>query len=312
MFRSFSLDKFGLRLKNIRKELGLTMRDVEQATGINKNTIVQLESGKSYPKYETLEILSVLYKVDLLEILIRSRASDSFLNVYSQLDQAVVTRDKDLIHKLKGDIKNIQSNEIIDKNEKEQFKLLIDALELSYSNFTNSNDEAAEVLIKALKLRIPHFNPAKIEENNYTFIEIRLLYTMSVILGLIGNVSTSNKVMIFLEEKLIGTIYSEEIRLRMLLRIISNLAYNYYRIGDDEKTIEYSDKGIELCLKHSMYEALDVLYFRKGIAMYNLKKEDYLVPLKKSVYILYSSNNLSKLETYMNVLKNSYGIEIEL
>lgn len=306
------MDKFGLRLKNIRNELGLTMRDVADSTGINKNTLVQLESGKSFPKYETLEILSVVYKVDLLALLITSRSSDSYLSIYEQLDKAVVLRDRDLIHKLKGDIKNIEANEIIDRFEKEQFMLLIDGLDITYSKFGSKYDDAATIIIKALKIRIPDFDPEKVEKNKYTFIEIRLLYTLSVLLGIVGQVRVSNKIMLYLEEILPDTIYQEEIRVRMILKIISNLAYNFYRIGNDEKTIEYSDKGIELCLKHFMYEALDVLYFRKGIAMYNLKREDYLVPLKKSVYILYSSNNLSKLETYMNVLKNSYGIEIEL
>ena len=110
MFRSFSLDKFGKRLKTIRVELGLTMREVSEATGINKNTLVDLESGRTYPKYETLEMLSVLYKVDLLALLINSRSNDSFLNIYNQIDSAITTLDKDLVIKLKADINNIKSN----------------------------------------------------------------------------------------------------------------------------------------------------------------------------------------------------------
>lgn len=312
LFRSFSLDKFGKRLKTIRTDLGLTMRSVSEATGINKNTLVDIESGRSYPKYETLEILSVLYKVDLLALLITSRSSDSFLNIYQQIDLAMTTLDKNLINKLKGDIKNIQASEVIDNVEKEQLRLLIEAMSARYSNFSTNSEEAVDILLTALKIRIPSFNPENVEYFKYNFIEMRLLFTLAAIYGSAGEIDISIKILYYLKDKMPETIYQEELRNRMLIRILSQLAYNNYRLGDDEKTIEVSNEGIELCINNYIYENLDILYFRKGIALLNLKNEDYIIFLKKSLYILYSTNNMARYEIYVNSLKDNYGIEIQI
>lgn len=49
-------------LKNNRKRLGLTLRQVETATGLSNAYISQLENGKiKKPSYDTIEKLTALY-----------------------------------------------------------------------------------------------------------------------------------------------------------------------------------------------------------------------------------------------------------
>lgn len=48
------LEKFGANVKKIRSEKGLTMLDVEVATGISEGSISKIENGKKNPALTTI------------------------------------------------------------------------------------------------------------------------------------------------------------------------------------------------------------------------------------------------------------------
>jgi DNA-binding Xre family transcriptional regulator len=51
------------RFKSIRLRLGLTLRQIENATGLSNAYLSQLENGKiNKPSYETIEILTKFYE----------------------------------------------------------------------------------------------------------------------------------------------------------------------------------------------------------------------------------------------------------
>ena len=64
-----NLSVFGEKLKEIRKNLGLTQDDVVQKTNgnISRPTLQRYESGKYSPSIETLNFLSDVYQLDLYE-----------------------------------------------------------------------------------------------------------------------------------------------------------------------------------------------------------------------------------------------------
>ena len=70
MFYSYDLSNFGIELRSIRQKNGYTQNYVKELTGVNEDTLRRIENGTVIPKYETLEILSSLYKTDLLLLLI--------------------------------------------------------------------------------------------------------------------------------------------------------------------------------------------------------------------------------------------------
>nr|WP_300005478.1 helix-turn-helix transcriptional regulator [Tissierella sp.] len=72
----FYIAKFGKALRNIRKDLSLTLSKVTLLSGVNSETIRRIESGKVIPKFETLEFLSNVYKVDLNSLFLEYRVDD--------------------------------------------------------------------------------------------------------------------------------------------------------------------------------------------------------------------------------------------
>ncbi|ORI39662.1 helix-turn-helix domain-containing protein [Leuconostoc mesenteroides] len=52
------------RLKELRLERGLTLKDMEFGTGIKRSTYSDYENGKSEPKLATWELLADYFDVD--------------------------------------------------------------------------------------------------------------------------------------------------------------------------------------------------------------------------------------------------------
>ena len=66
-------------------------------------------------------------------------------------------------------------------------------------------------------------------------------------------------------------------------KICYNLAYTCHRLGLHEKSLKYSNLGIDYCIKNRNYNGLNHLYFRKGIAEYLLGYDGYKDSLEKAV-----------------------------
>ena len=62
------MEDFGEEIKNIRRSLKMTQRSVRERVGISENTLMKIEKGLVIPKYETLELLSLAFKLDLTAI----------------------------------------------------------------------------------------------------------------------------------------------------------------------------------------------------------------------------------------------------
>ena len=57
----------GENVRKIRKEKGLSILDVREATGLSKSTISELENDKSSPTIETLQKIANALKRNVLE-----------------------------------------------------------------------------------------------------------------------------------------------------------------------------------------------------------------------------------------------------
>lgn len=80
---------FGERMRHLRKKRGLTIMDVEKATGIGHSTISRWERGESVPNSsEIYQILMDYFKVDMSYLM---GVSDGVLRE-SAVIQDIVTR----------------------------------------------------------------------------------------------------------------------------------------------------------------------------------------------------------------------------
>ena len=57
--------KFPDRLRLLREEIGYSLRDMANATGLARSTINMYEHGNREPNFETLELLADLFNVDM-------------------------------------------------------------------------------------------------------------------------------------------------------------------------------------------------------------------------------------------------------
>lgn len=72
----YDLEAFGKELRYIRKSLKLTQKDIANRAFINIDTLRRIENGKVMPKQETLDLMSIILKRDLNEVLLKYRLKD--------------------------------------------------------------------------------------------------------------------------------------------------------------------------------------------------------------------------------------------
>lgn len=63
------MNDYGKNIKNARKKLGLTQKELAEASGVAKVTIQQYETGKRQPRLEQLSMLAEAMKVHMDELL---------------------------------------------------------------------------------------------------------------------------------------------------------------------------------------------------------------------------------------------------
>ena len=316
MMHSYQTKEFGKRLKSIRTGLNLTQQTVSEITGINIDTLRKIEQGYVIPRYDTLEILSIAYKCDLLDVFKNYRGSADLYEIYSLLDKCIVDYNPEgmeAVRKKAADLDEKIYSEIILASEIESLKLLIDAvcmLNSSGGKFETEHMLAAkENLIASLKKHTPEFEMEKLESCRYSYFDIRILIVLSVIIMRTENSSQSNRILFFLlkiTDKSANASLNEKL---LVLKIYCNIAYNYYLDDKAEKTIEYAEEGIAFALDNHLMYGLPLLYMRKGIAQMILNIEGYEDSLKKSIYTLDIQGNYKLKQIYLKVLKDKYNIE---
>jgi transcriptional regulator with XRE-family HTH domain len=65
-----------LKLRQIRKKCGLTMKELGERVGVAESTISQYETGKRQPDYETLLKIADYFGVSVDEILGKQRETE--------------------------------------------------------------------------------------------------------------------------------------------------------------------------------------------------------------------------------------------
>ncbi len=78
--------------------------------------------------------------------------------------------------------------------------------------------------------------------------------------------------------------------------------------SSNEKVIALCDQCIEYCNANSLSYGLSRLYFRKGIAEYNLDHENFLSSLKLSIALLQATNQSKQVDVYTDILLKQYKI----
>lgn len=316
MFSTYDMKKYGAELRKIRKYLGLNQSDVRRISGLNEDTLTNLENGLVIPRYDTIEILSHVYKFDLMGLLFYFKNETNILALYEQLDEAITYNDVNKLYSIRNNLFDIKGSSSMDTlvqfsdfdmllSYSESILVYYDKKSSSQAKFTSKNS-----LIETLKINNPDFSISSFKKFNYNFLELRMLLQIALFESDSENYSLSNSIMEFILKKMSIFEKYELVPVKFKLIIYFNLAYNYHNIYNHKKVYNYAVEGIELGKSTNDFSNLFFLYYRKGIAEYHLKYPDYMDSLRKSIYILDILDRHELKKLYIESTKKNYNIDI--
>ncbi len=311
MFSDYDLIEFSEKMSVIRKNIGFSRQIVSKLTGINSDTLRKIEKGLCVPRFETLELLSHLYKIDLIKMLSNYKSNTTITYFYESIDYYIVNNDIQSLIQLHQEFLewNIKSNtsSLINRTELLQLELFFNALILKYSN--SDLDKAIEILVSSLRITIPSFTLSNWNNYAYSVLELRILYCLASFLMQKGRYSLTNDILTFLFDKLDMICNTKTELTSMHIKFYTLISYNCHMLDEHKKVISATSKGIELCLKYNNMENLPLLLSRKGIALLNVKSDDYSRYLVQAVNLLEIQNNFELAKIYRNVYKK-YGVNL--
>ena len=291
LFSTYDLKGFSLRLKEIRRSLGYTQENVVAGTGLSAETLRKLENGHTIPRYDTIEILSLFYKIDLQSVLNHYKSSKDLIKYYELIDFHVLGYNISSLQDTINDFKIFRENadfNLISTKELDQLELFFTGLQISYSDNLNKEVQlqALEMHKEAIKATNPNFNSENWKEFNYNHVELRILFSIASLYGYLRDCKLSNEILLFILKALDHSSYSKHYDKLLIIKLYGLVAYNYHRDSDDINIIKYADLGIDYCKKHGIMAGLPLLLFRKGVAKYHLGHSDYEIYLNHSVALL--------------------------
>lgn len=298
-------NKFGETLKYIRKELSFTQSVVSSLSGINTETLRRIEGGKVLPKFETLEVLSIIYKQDLNNLFLKYRIEDFsyFHEIKNRLERKF---DNDESYNLEMESKELNMvlnhiNNPFYKNCITQLILLIEGIIL----YKEKKDyiKALDKLIKAIKVTTTEFKLNNYSSFVYSSIEIRILMNISFIMHKLNKKKEYFKILQFC----INVIDPSD---KLYPKLCHNISGSFIRKNDFDKALKYSILGIKSAQENRNINGLNILYYGKGIAEYNLDKKEYIKSLNTSIVLSAAFGQEELKNTIINNCKNIFGIEL--
>lgn len=315
MFDSINSTKFGQYLKTLRIKLNLTQASISDSTGINADTIRRIEIGQVIPKYETLSILSQVYKVDLVKKFTEYRTETTILSLYSSIDECLLNYDIDGIKEIRDylltdDISKLISSNLINRNELLQFKCYIDIKLLHLLNLPITTENSVDKLKEALQLTIPDFSISSYDKHTYNAFELRILISYALMWAALERFELSNQILLFTINRLMFLFPNDALTSRYLLKIHFNISYHYHRLDLYEESLTHAELGINIGKSKHCFDELHTLYYRKFTAELRLNKPCYLHSLRKCILIMQLLGVEKLMDIYISVTKEKYDIDI--
>ncbi len=311
MFSSYNLTEFGKRLKNIRKSLGYTQHDVNALCGINRDTLRRIESGEGLPRYDTLETLSGIYKIDLLEELKFYRSVNRIYTYYHRLDKVIASFDVEVLNKLTQDYNSFMVNHkerLFEPSLYDQFSLLLEGISAYYSDEPAKMRHSLDIVVKSMLYSYPTFDVYNYANYKYNLFEMRILLLIALSLIHVTEYQLSNEILSFLLKQILKREFAQIDDVLLTIKIYTNLSYNAFTLDDYKKSLQYANEGIAFCNQNTNMFGLYLLFSRKGVAEFRLGLPNYLDSLQKSIHLLEIQNKLELAQTYREILRDRYAI----
>jgi|GEM_PF-612920 len=315
MFTTYSLTEFGSILKNIRISCGLTQSEVSKSAGVHEDSLRKIENGLVIPKYETLQYLSDIYKIDLLELLIEHKSNKDLLAFVDRVNEVIVNNNVQELNSVVDDFNDIlviadEKFNIINNNEINMFRLYLNSIEEYFKNNENSYLLAKKYLLEALSSIYENFNYLEISNYRFNYFELSLLLLLGIVLFNLKELEASTRIMEFSLISMEGKSSRSPLRTQMILKLMYNLSHNYHDEGKHLDALNMASKAIEFAISKDTLFSLPHLFYRKGIAQYKLGLDDYLDSINKSIILLDICNKQDLKEKFISITEDLYNIKI--
>lgn len=297
------LISFGKTVKNIRQDLSLTQKEVSLKSGVNCETIRRIENGKVIAKFETLELLSNVYKQDLNSIFLKYRIDDysHFYEVKNELERKLDSGEFNTLdielRELNSILKSIDNS--FYKNLIKQLVLLIEAITL----YKDSNT-ALDKLIDAIKITTPDFSLNEYNSFVYSSIEIRILMNIAFVLNRLNYKEQYRQIMKFCTT-------SVDSNNDIYPKLCHNLSTAYKRDNNFKKALEYSLLGIKSCQENRNFNGLSILYYGKGVSEYRLNKKEYKESFNISITLCQAFGQVKLKNKIIDNCKKLFNIDLD-
>jgi transcriptional regulator with XRE-family HTH domain len=312
MFIYLDIIEFGSQLRKVREKLNISRSKVEDTTGITQETIRKIEKGIVIPKLDTLQILSSIYKCDLLELLAETKDSNKYYALHEEIDKLFLFSSDEESHLTDFKEKFLQKksiNTVEDPIEVEQFNIFIDALLRSYTSDSKIKLDLLTKLVDALKLRHSDFNIENFDSLIYTYFEIRILFLCSVIYAELGDYLIANRISYYILESFEFKAKKSLATYKLKIKVLCNISCNYHVLNDNEKALEIAEMGIQYCIDNSLLFLLDFFCFRKAIALFLLNREGYETYFQYISCLLSLQGRFESLKSFKESAERIYGIK---
>jgi len=303
----YDLEAFGKELRYIRKSLKLTQKDIANRSFINIDTLRRIENGKVMPKQETLDLMSIILKRDLNEVLLKYRLKDysTFHKIKNSIESKIEGGEFDELRREAEKLKRIIEEGKMSLYYTQLLKQLLFLIEaIIEKNVNNDYEKALKKLIQAMKITIPNFSLSNYTSFVYSSMEIRILMNIALLAEKKESPEECIKKFLFCLE------FLDEDNIEERVKIYYNLSYCYHLLSDYDKVLYYADLGIKTCVKNKTLNGLALLYFRKGIAEYHLKKENYIDSLLKALHLFEILNQEKLKQMAIENCRKLYNIDL--
>ena len=292
----------------------MTQSNIHEATGINPDTIRKLEKGLVIPKYETLEILGHLYKVDLLNILRKYSKDQTLSNLYFNIDQSIVSHNIDQLHTLNDMLEAdaFNNSPLVNPTDLKSLKTFTKYMHSYYDEHMSEEEMkmSIEALIQCLKLTVHNFDFENYLTCHYSPLEIRLLLLIALYEVRLDELIHSTEIFKFCLDYLIQDREETIWHMKLIMKLFFNLSYNHHRLSDYTESLNVAIEGIKYAKSKHIFYNLANLMTRKGIAEYHLGMAHYLKTLEHAMVLLEVFDDSKTAELYKKILNDKYKLSL--
>lgn len=316
MIESYNMKEFGKVVRSIRRSLRLTQQDVRDRVGISENTLLKLEKGQVIPKYETLELLSLAYKIDIMALFQKHRYDSSLETLMIRVDEAIIGNQPAELEKsyelFSQYMETGNHRDLINASD-------LDLLECFLSNAIkyyrrNLKDFQIREMIASIRETLQRINPElqwhQLKKGRYNLWEIRLLTLLALLEGNLDHYEAAINILETIYDRFKSLRRQVVREQKVFLIALFNLAYLYHITDQFEKALAVAQEGIDYARETSDFNLLHGLFYRKGIALYLLERPGYEEALRNAVTMLEILDKKDMADLYRQVTEETYGIRI--